>query len=750
MIRRMVGIVLVLMGVGMVLFAQQTSTGPKAQPVPGASSTPSSAHRASGALLVARPQTLNFDSYYRFPLSFGVTYQSLFPLTAYPEAFSIYQIAGDVRWPLPKIPLLQPAVRFGFTQFSSQDTASGNTWSHSDFFASGGVVISHRFSKLLGAGLGVFGGYDYSSYPNLSPTGQALSSPTLIADAVGLLTINPFFNLSINVQPTLRYEYSLSALTKYNGLLWGIGATVNLRLGSDPDSAQSLIRSIRFGSPKVPTLFAAMQSYYVSHPVGSVKITNIDKKPITDVEVSFYQKGYMDSPTPATTIKSLAPGASRTVKLPASFNSQVFTTEGATPLTGEVEVSYYSGGKAAEQSQAVTYDLEDKTALTWDDGRKVGAFITPADSTVRDYASFVRQADKTETVGGVNEPLQTAMQIYAALSDLGILYQPDPVSPFTKVQSNTELVDSINFARDTLKRTTGDCDDLTVLFDTVLETVGIETGYILVPGHIFAAFNTGVPARQYKLVHPDRSMTLAVDGQIWVPVEITLMGRGDFMDAWRTGMAEYSKYLGKSSESFTKTHDAQLIFRPVALKQDNFPPSFGNAKTIAAAFARNIDQYSQILLSPYRTAAKDHPSARNYNILGIESAKLKRYADAENALDRALKINTNYLPARINLGSLEYLQGKLTSALGAFLAAEKTVTADNVPSAIGVKVELNISKTLYDMKQYDRAQSYYEKAVSLDAAQAKAYSYLAEATTGSQGARAAEAAGRRILFVNEE
>ena len=87
------------------------------------------------------------------------------------------------------------------------------------------------------------------------------------------------------------------------------------------------------------------------------------------------------------------------------------------------------------------------------------------------------------------------------------------------------MVDSISLPRDTLRRITGDCDDLTVLYNSVLEAAGTETGFITVPGHIYAAFNTHIPARKFRDVHPDREMTLNVDGELWIPVEITLVGR---------------------------------------------------------------------------------------------------------------------------------------------------------------------------------------------------------------------------------
>ncbi len=243
-----------------------------------------------------------------------------------------------------------------------------------------------------------------------------------------------------------------------------------------------------------------MQSHYVSNPIATTPLTNAESTPIKDVEVSFYQEGFMDNPTPAVSIAELGPGKTLEVKLLAAFNSQVFSTEGVTPLNGEIRASYVVRNRPATQAFPVTYDLHDKTAITWDDDRKAAAFITLADSALRNFASYVRQAAKDSVLSGLSEPLQVAMQIYCALKELGIIYHADPASPFGSVQADARIVDSVSLPRDTLRRGTGDCDDLTVAFAAVLETVGVETGYITTPGHIYPMVNTKVASRDYAAV----------------------------------------------------------------------------------------------------------------------------------------------------------------------------------------------------------------------------------------------------------
>ncbi|MDA3941602.1 MAG: hypothetical protein PF693_20225 [Spirochaetia bacterium] len=34
-------------------------------------------------------------------------------------------------------------------------------------------------------------------------------------------------------------------------------------------------------------------------------------------------------------------------------------------------------------------------------------------------------------------------------------------------------------------------------------------------------------------------MTISIDGELWVPVEITMIGKTGFLEAWRKGVEEW-------------------------------------------------------------------------------------------------------------------------------------------------------------------------------------------------------------------
>lgn len=692
-----------------------------------------------------------YNDLYKYNFSIGAEYQNLTPFSDYGTDFNMYyDISAIARVPLPSLPVLYPFIQTGLIQFITPERDNMEKWAHTKWYGMLGLGYSNRFSKSFELGAEIAGGIGESIFPKLDPA-NVRSALSLTAFAGIRIALDPAYNMSIAIHPNVKYNYSLSPLKRFDGFVYSVGFSGSYRFGEDPDSPRAIIRSIKFSKASIPPLFAAMQSYYVKHPIGQVTISNLEKFSINDIDVSFYQAGFMDSPVKSATIDTFSAGEKKTIDLYATFNEEVFKTEGTTPLTGEVKVSYISRGKAASQTFSVSYDLYDKTALTWNDDNKVAAFITPADSALRNYASFIRQSAKNYSVNNFSETLQMGMQVFYALKEIGCIYQVDPTSPFTEAQGNPLTVDSISLPRDTLKRLTGDCDDLTVLYNSLMETVGMETAFITVPGHIYSAFNTGVPSKSYRLVNPDKNMTLSINGQLWVPVEITLIGTKSFLEAWRTGIEEF-KELDKDPKKrgFYFTRKSQEIYRPIGLRETDLGLQYGSRQNIALNFKNSIENLVDLIIKDYSERAEKSGNKRSYNKLGIIAAKYERYAQAQKAFNRALSMDRNYLNPIINLGSVFFLKEEYQNALRGFHRAEEYLLKKGRQKSVTyTNVLLNISKCYYELENYENASEYFTKASSLNASLKERYSYLKKAEASARGAEAGSQTAS-ILFAEEE
>jgi len=167
-----------------------------------------------------------------------------------------------------------------------------------------GRAFVHRMSKQFEIGADLLAGIGQTYYRGLDETGHLRGDQFFTALPGAKLALNVSYNMSLEFHPHLKYTRSFNVLNeggvaylrRFDGFSFGMSFSGNYRIGDDPDAPQVEVRSIRFQDTRVRPLFAAMQSFYVKNPVGSVTVTNTEKFPATNVEVSFFQNGCMDGP----------------------------------------------------------------------------------------------------------------------------------------------------------------------------------------------------------------------------------------------------------------------------------------------------------------------------------------------------------------------------------------------------------------------------------------------------------------------
>jgi tetratricopeptide (TPR) repeat protein len=680
---------------------------------------------------------MDLTSYYQYPLSMGLGYRVMSPLSDYRSSFDLTDLVADFRLPLPGRPQFQPTLEMGLLQIDARNSEDSR-WNHRDVYGLVGLSYSDRLSKTIEVGGNLLAGASLSMYPSLTSDSSVTESQANFEAGVGFdAFLIPAFNIAIEASPTLRYKAALGPLSDFNGFSFGLGLMGHVRLGEDPDSSKAALNSLRLGEVKMPSVFPALQYWYSRNPLATLKIENAERFPLENVEVTFYQKGYMDSPTLCARIPSLSPGASADVGILANFNQDVFSHEGVSPLSGEIAVTYRGKGRAGEQRASVSYDLLDKTAIVWDDDRKVASFITPSDSAIRNYASYIHQTCKDQVIDGYSDEVQFACEVFHALGELGIIYQYDPNQPTTTVRGANLVVDSVDLPRNTLKRATGKCSDLTALYASILESAGIQTAFITVPGHIYAAFNakTALKAAGDLCGAPD--MAIAAGDSLWVPVEITLIGRSSFVDAWRKGMDEW-KGCSDADRRFYETAKAQEVYRPVGLRETDLGLQYGRKESVVADSSKDVNALVDAIVVQLESQARKSGLKEDWNRLGIRLARYGRYDKSAEAFRQAAAIDQAYTSPRINLCNVLFLSKKYDKALAEYGRLEGLVAASGNDKSLAL-LRINISKCYLALGKSDKASEYLGLATKLDPSLTAQYGYLGVPTQGEAGGRAAEA-----------
>ena len=107
----------------------------------------------------------------------------------------------------------------------------------------------------------------------------------------------------------------------------------------------------------------------------------------------------------------------------------------------------------------------------------------------------------------------------------------------------------VQFPTQTIELKGGDCDDLSVCYSSLLESVGIQTALVDykangIVRHVNVLFNTKLAPNQAKLITNNDTKYFvreSVDGkdEIWLPVEVTSLT--NFETAWNLGSEKFNK-----------------------------------------------------------------------------------------------------------------------------------------------------------------------------------------------------------------
>ena len=291
---------------------------------------------------------------------------------------------------------------------------------------------------------------------------------------------------------------------------------------------------------------------------------------------------------------------------------------------------------------------------------------------------------------------------------------------------------------------------MTLPYCSLLETAGVETGFITTPGLIYSCFNTKVQSQHYKSLHPERGMTLNVNGELWVAVEITLIGKADFLEAWRRGIEEWTRYESDPDKrGLYMTRKIQELYRPIGLKENDLGLQYGSRDRFVQSFGRDMGKIMHILVSEYREKAAKNEHKEEWNRLGIFYGKFGQYTDAEDAFKKALLIDPEYVHAQVNLGSLMYLKGEYNAALIQFRdALSKLEKGGKAKSLDTVEVLLNLSKTYDALKLYDESNKYYELAYAISPGQTEMYAYLGKTKLAETRASEGFVSEKDIFFMD--
>jgi hypothetical protein len=495
---------------------------------------------------------------------------------------------------------------------------------------------------------------------------------------------------------------------------------------------------------KFDEIFPVFYKYYDDSPVGKAILRNNEKVACKDIKVSLLVKEYMVNPKECKTPSRMDASSEQEIDLYGLFTNEILGITEGTKVSANIFVEYTINGKPYHEEYIETIRIYDRNAITWDDDKKAAAFVTTKDTAVLKFSKNVAGMIKGKVSSSLNDNLLSAMGMFNAISLYGIKYITDPSSAYEVLSQDKLKVDFLQFPRQTLDYKSGDCDDLTVLYCALLESLGIKTAFITIPGHIFMAFSMDVKPEyaQSTFVKPDNYIYRG--DQTWVPVEITALDNG-FLNAWNTGAKEWREYSGKDKAGFYPVYEAWEKYEPVGFTEPAEGIVLPAEDTLIRYYLEEVMVFVEQEIFPreekYKAEIKrTGGNVKSVNGLGVLYAKYGLYDKALVQFNIVLKKN-EYVPALINAGNIYYLKGEMEKSLTYYERAY-TKMPDNP------KVLLCVARVNHEMENYGTVKKLYAKLKDLDPGLADEFAYLD--LRGDEAARAAEVIKAKGVVLWEE
>ncbi len=528
-----------------------------------------------------------------------------------------------------------------------------------------------------------------------------------------------------------------------------VGLSENPFTGEQLDRYGTRVPSMTIGPDllvrnlSIEGVFPALYHYYADHSLGTVTLQNTGSSTITDLSVSLNVPGLMKAPTDAAVSPALGVGQSVDVGIRALFDPSVLDRNQGGSVSAELSIQYSEGGKPYKDTIRRPIGLLNRNAMRWTDDRKVGAFMSTDDPALLRWSGQVMGMGDDLATNVLTRNLYSAVRMFEAMKVAGVRYVVDPANPYESLSRDSTAIAYIRFPTETLDAKSGQCDDLSVLYDSLLESVGVDTAYITTPGHIFAAFNLGMSPEMAARTFTKAEDLIIRDGIVWVPVETTMIDDG-FTKAWQTAAGEWRDASAHGTAGFFTAKDAWQLYIPAGFS--------GIASTVAPAsdallalLNGEIDAFRATVLGPKETdllaALANASSATQENQLGVLYAQFGLLTKALEHFEKAIAAG-DYIPAFVNAANVYGLQKDYAKAQDYLKRAQK-LQPDNS------RVLIALAYSYFQAGNQADAKQAYERMSKIDPGLAARYPLFGTPAAAAGQGRAGRADKATDYFGSE-
>ena len=601
-----------------------------------------------------------------------------------------------------------------------------------------GIRADYEVLPRLFLGAHAHGGYYFAS---LDVDAEETSGQNPLVNVGGDITYRIFPSMSLGVDVSYRNYLGL-----YNDVMVSLGATYYFDSGTQGGLLTPQLRpydELKISDVEVSPVFPVFYKYYDENPIGSLRLENTGKIPLENVRVKVFVNQYMDNPNLCREIEFIRGGDEGIIDLYALFNDRVLGISESTKMQINISVETAVAGENYGNEIVKTLRVHDRNATTWEDDRRAAAFVSMKDPTVLKFSKNVTSMVSDKASKAINANFLTAIAFHEALRLYGVNYVIDPTTPYSEYHQKKMAVDYLQFPNQTLEYKAGDCDDLSILYCALLESVGVETAFITIPGHIYMAFKLNMsPEESRKSFLRDEDLIFFND-EVWLPVEITIRDKG-FLEAWSAGAKQWREH--ETDAQLIPVRSAWEVYEPVGFSGEVLPITIPDENAVSSAYLQEVMKFVERELYPQVQRMEERIQAnpddpRLINSLGVLYARYGVLDKAESRFEAALELD-EYPPALVNLGNIHFLNGETGLAQQYYERARSQQPQNKA-------VLLALAKINFEAGRYKAVEDHYARLQDVDSDLAARFSYL-NLEAGDSSSRANEAQRMKEEMVWDE
>lgn len=509
-------------------------------------------------------------------------------------------------------------------------------------------------------------------------------SPTIYAQGAGLSfyarhldVFTSWFTLIMGIDVPFQFQLGFRhgiVITPFAGFtrsddpyMWtvGIQAGYALQFGAEPPPPPKPVDdSLEIEIRNLENLFPALYPARDGIPV-SLRITNVGPDPLQRLRISVSLEGFVDRPTVYALDRPLESGEEVDADVLVLANGAYQFLEDSRRSKWLLDAEYNRRGFDFEARIDNEILVHSRNTITWQDDRIIAVFVNPRDTLVNSFATRAVATYRELEKPSIPRNVDIAIKLFTVMEALSFSYVTDPTAPFMNSFGGGAALDTVSYPREMLIQRAGDCDDLTSTYAALLESVGISTAFVTIPGHIFMLVDTGVSESEWQRVTSLRDWLVFQGGKVWLPVEVTAVGQG-FMRAWERGRDNFTSTMERLRKVYP-TSQAWSSYDPVLLTDESESMELPVQSLVERLFGDAIEAYSrrEVALStqPLVDALNDRPNDVQLILrTGLEYARWMRFTEGRAYFETALTLDPNNLNAKVGLAYMELNNGRASRA----------------------------------------------------------------------------------------